>query len=653
VTRLQRLDIHGIRGIRELSLCFERGSIVLGGANGTGKSACVDAIEFLYTGSISTLSGTQGLSLRQHGAHVGVPPAEAQVTADFADPEGSVTRRLSGQLEVPVALERHMANGARLAFILRRSQLQQFIHAKPADRYRSMADLIGAEMLDRTEAALKGARDALESQLLQAQAGLARIDARLAELPEDVSDDGLLLAANERLESLDGQYRLKTWEDIRAIRAAVLRAVAGARHDPAMEARGRLVEELPRGIGGERLRAAIAAYRDVTGGGRPREERLVDLLHLLRRGRDYLRETPADRCPLCERDIRGRVLFDRLVERVAQLEEVSLHEQRIQEAAADLSRVLQETGQRLRALEPLTAAAGLRPPLDPLRDAIAMVSGSVQDGAIAESRELAKRVVLALDRWEAWARESVAAIESSLTSPPSEEEDDSAGAVLAVLEEAAARRAALERGREELARLENDLARFTAESAHAQRAFALADVAFRTFNRTKNAEIQRVYDDLRADLARMYGVLHPGEGHGAVAIEMDPRKRGSSDLRMDFYGREDEDPRAFASEGHLDSLGLCIFLAFARRFNADWPLLVLDDVVATVDAAHKVRVARLLLDEFGDRQLFITTHDSRWFRELQRLQEETGHTDMRNLAIESWSLETGPRIRELGTAGAA
>jgi hypothetical protein len=225
--------------------------------------------------------------------------------------------------------------------------------------------------------------------------------------------------------------------------------------------------------------------------------------------------------------------------------------------------------------------------------------------------------------------------------------------VLAVLEEAAARRAALERGREELARLENDLARFTAESAHAQRAFALADVAFRTFNRTKNAEIQRVYDDLRADLARMYGVLHPGEGHGAVAIEMDPRKRGSSDLRMDFYGREDEDPRAFASEGHLDSLGLCIFLAFARRFNADWPLLVLDDVVATVDAAHKVRVARLLLDEFGDRQLFITTHDSRWFRELQRLQEETGHTDMRNLAIESWSLETGPRIRELGTAGAA
>jgi hypothetical protein len=212
-------------------------------------------------------------------------------------------------------------------------------------------------------------------------------------------------------------------------------------------------------------------------------------------------------------------------------------------------------------------------------------------------------------------------------------------------------RAAMERGRQELARLLSERERLVAESAGAGRAFALADCAFRTFNRTKNAEIQRVYDDLRSDLAHMYDVLHPGEGHGAVAIEMDPRKRGSSDLRMGFYGREDEDPRAFASEGHLDSLGLCIFLSFSRRFNGEWPLLVLDDVVATVDAAHKVRVARLLLEEFGDRQLFITTHDSRWFRELQRLQEELGRTNVRNLAIESWSLESGPVIRELASAG--
>ena len=651
MTALERLDIHGIRGIADLSLAFDGGSIVLGGGNGTGKTACVDAIEFLYTGSITPLTGTQGLSVRHHGAHVRIPAGEAHVAAHFSGPSGSVTRRLSGQLDVPVDLEGHMARGAQLAFILRRSQLQQFIHAKPADRYRSMADLIGAEELDRTETVLKGARDAFEAKLSQAQTALARIDVRIAELPESAGDDALLRLANERLEAVNGSYRLNAWDDVREVRAAVLRDVAAARQDPALEARARLAAELQRGIGEERLRSSAGSFREVTGPARPQQEHLVDLLNLLRRGRDYLRESAEQRCPLCEREMRGRVLFERLVERVAELEEVSLHDQRVQRASQELIEALQETTQRLRALEPLLGASGLHAPAAPLRDALTMVSESVRDRALTESRELLDRVRQALDRWEGWARQTLAPIESEMDSAASGEEDDTAGAILGVLEGAVAERAAQERGRQELVRLQDERERTVAEIGAAERAFGLAERAYRIFNRTKNAEIQRVYDDLRTDLARMYDVLHPGEGHGVVAIAMDTRKRGSSDLRMGFYGRDDEDPRAFASEGHLDSLGLCIFLAFARRFNGDWPLLVLDDVVATVDAAHKVRVARLLLEEFGDRQLFITTHDSRWFRELQRLQEETGHTNVRNLAIESWTLETGPRIRELVSTG--
>ncbi|MGH2443974.1 MAG: AAA family ATPase, partial [Chloroflexota bacterium] len=51
MTRLQALKMHAFRGITDLTLDFHGGSVVLGGGNGTGKSACVDAIEFLYTGS--------------------------------------------------------------------------------------------------------------------------------------------------------------------------------------------------------------------------------------------------------------------------------------------------------------------------------------------------------------------------------------------------------------------------------------------------------------------------------------------------------------------------------------------------------------------------------------------------------------------------
>ena len=64
-------------------------------------------------------------------------------------------------------------------------------------------------------------------------------------------------------------------------------------------------------------------------------------------------------------------------------------------------------------------------------------------------------------------------------------------------------------------------------------------------------------------------------------------------------------------------------------------------------------MARLLFEEFGDRQLFITTHDSRWFLDLHRVGAEAGREDVRYLVIQSWSLEDGPRIREDAVAPAS
>jgi len=220
------------------------------------------------------------------------------------------------------------------------------------------------------------------------------------------------------------------------------------------------------------------------------------------------------------------------------------------------------------------------------------------------------------------------------------------GAGLSILQNVAVKLAEARRGRQESDRLEKERSRLREAIQVRERQLELAMVTYSTFTRVKNAEIQQIYDELRGDLARYYDVLHPEEGFGAVSIAMDLRKRGSSELRMKFFGREDEDPRAFASEGHLDSLGLCIFLAFVRRFNGSWPLLILDDVVTSVDAAHKRRVASLLFEEFGDRQLLVTTQDSRWFNDLRQAQSAAGLAkDVTNLVIESWTLDRGPTLR--------
>ena len=113
----------------------------------------------------------------------------------------------------------------------------------------------------------------------------------------------------------------------------------------------------------------------------------------------------------------------------------------------------------------------------------------------------------------------------------------------------------------------------------------------------KKDTVQGIYDGLQADISRFYGELHPSEPTGDIRLAILPSRRGSAEIKTEFGGAIGLDPRAYSSEAHLDSLGLCIFLAFVRRFGQGVPLLVLDDVVSSVDAAHRARICDVLFTE--------------------------------------------------------
>src|SRR5262249_27497620 len=104
------------------------------------------------------------------------------------------------------------------------------------------------------------------------------------------------------------------------------------------------------------------------------------------------------------------------------------------------------------------------------------------------------------------------------------------------------------------------------------------------------------------------------------------------------------DPKWVYSDGHLDTVGICIFLGL-RRYRAKNPgdpkLIVLDDVVLSIDLGHARRLITLLRDEFKDHQLLIFTHNglfARWCLGLM--------PGLKKLDVLGWSLETGPRISD-------
>ncbi len=123
-----------------------------------------------------------------------------------------------------------------------------------------------------------------------------------------------------------------------------------------------------------------------------------------------------------------------------------------------------------------------------------------------------------------------------------------------------------------------------------------------------------------ADIQAMWTILHPGAGEAIthVCLHVPAGADKAIDISLKFYGVEQESPRLTLSEGYRNSLGLCIFLAMAKReADKDRPIF-LDDVVISLDRNHRGMIVELLEQEFGGRQVIILTHDREWYTELRQ-----------------------------------
>jgi len=190
------------------------------------------------------------------------------------------------------------------------------------------------------------------------------------------------------------------------------------------------------------------------------------------------------------------------------------------------------------------------------------------------------------------------------------------------------------------------LSKSSEELKSIKRQLGIARKIFTSFTSITRRKVQDVFDVIQSDIERYYSMLHPGDAHRNITLKLPPSRRASVELRIESFGKKDEDPRAYGSEGHLDSLGLCIFLAFVKEFNKDCSLVVLDDVVTTVDIGHRENICKLLIEEFGDKQLIITTHEGLWYEQLRnhyRAAKMEGNFNY--ITATKWEVSSGPTIR--------
>jgi hypothetical protein len=107
-----------------------------------------------------------------------------------------------------------------------------------------------------------------------------------------------------------------------------------------------------------------------------------------------------------------------------------------------------------------------------------------------------------------------------------------------------------------------------------------------------------------------------------------------------FESASEVPPQAYYSEAHLDTLGICVFIALAERDQEAGTLLVLDDVLTSADQAHIDRFIDMVHEELSI-PLLITTHYRPWRDRYRYLSAPAGKVQLIDLL--PWSQQRGIR----------
>lgn len=634
--KLLDLTIRHLRGIRDLSISTNGRSHLIVGDNGTGKSAILDALDFLLTGDIYRLTGRRGASMREHGAHVAADRKACVVVGSFDIPGirgGPVTLRrsmaspssLSITNATQEAIEPFLQAANRRQHILTRDELLAFIKSAPNDRASAVQSLLKLERLEVLRKSLTSATNTAEKLFKQRQQDRKGAEGALCSL-------------------LD----LKQWDEASAIRAvnshrATLSATAISELGLATDDVPEIGEEPIAETDAERPTDIKAAVQEVgtllsddkidrldaldkvtltslnalqTLPGGIRDAKLLDLVTL---GLDVL--DGAAQCPLCDKAWDPKELSEHLASKKQSGHTAAPLWQKLSQSTQELTRWL---GRQIDIVQSIVDAGA--------------VTEDGTDPAVllpyqAQLEVLSRALLEPLSDYRDM-REAEKPLSSQLHALD-------ARANLRILykeHQAAAKPDPKRVARDLLARTEE---RFKvlceARSAEA--------VALTTASRLRSARdafiegrdkvLASKYDEVKDRFVELYKRLHSEDEH-AFDAELNPTETGL-DILVDFYGKRRAAPFALHSEGHQDCMGLCLFLALSEHTEGiTLGFCMLDDVVMSVDANHRQHVAELLSDLKRKRQFIITTHDQVWARRLLY----SGCVESKNVTrFASWSLQ--------------
>ena len=644
---LDSITVEGFRGVpTEQTYEFRGKNVVFQGSNGSGKSTALQAIEFLLTGKIQALrgSGTGGITAPKHIPNLQADPEDTVVRGTFKDEKGTfqVYRRFTNRSKIvaerrPPAFNELIALANRGLLHLTREEILALILATPGNRKEQIYQLINTGQLDDRRLRLKGvqrkASQAVDRAKKSSQDSLNRLDG-IAERSislaggrdeQALDTSALLTEVNSRRKRLNASPLTALPTD-QSFTVDVDSPVEQASHPLQRTDIRQDIATLQSWVAtiadhqmtlDHTRRAASALQADT--------EALTSLseLSLIQQGRQFV-DADTTSCPLCNSNWKSEELSRYLQNRKERLERI---EQRRDELITQTNKLYNTALTPIQPLQQLLKIADTVDdvdwiPIQRFTGILQAIVGQVEKDIIGEVESFeVERLNVDLELFAPG--DVLSQLESKANQFPDRAELQQTWDELKMLEEGYTTWSAATREIRNYETIEREI-------AASKKEYIVA----------RDEVLGDIFEDVSKQFGELYSVVNPDE------TSFDP-KLGQTNtgvkFNVGFHDRGQHPPKALHSEGHQDLMGVALFLSLVSQFSPlDRTPVLLDDVLVSVDATHRKRIAEILASELSHQfQFIITTHNEIWAKQLC---DANAVSPENKIVISEWTPSDGPKL---------
>jgi len=648
--KILKLEIKNVRGIPDLTVEPNGKSFVIYGPNGSGKSAVIDAVDFLLTGKIARLSGegTEGVSLKEHGPHIDkvTDLTNVEVCSEIEVPGITESITISRKMSKPNELYYEKKYEVQLTPILDLLNRGQYVFTR-----REILKLITAKSSSRAQEIQKVLK---LSELEDIRSNLVRIinESRREHNAADVAfnkarQDAIAITGQQKYNELEvlkfvNEQRKKLGGiEINKLETRKLKdSITGVQINPKSINHKSLSDRL------KNLKTQeIEKIRDIIiTANASLKKTIKEIIEdseaswnakryaFTKEGIKLIRDT--GECPLCDKEWPEGKLSEYLQERIdaesIRQTELNKNSRKIIELANSIKIRIQQVCELV----------------DPINDTEQAKASSTYSKCIKHLSDWNDSLVKLIDALdepiENYTEKEFKngdVNELYMTSENDTMLDKFEKEVKKLFPEATPEQAAwdnLTKLVERIKIIEESQDTFDKSLIILKRATELGQA----YVSARDEVLESLYGKIKGRFVGLYKEMH-GEDEKGFQASFTPQDAGLN-LEVDFYGRGLHPPHAMHSEGHQDSMGVCLFLALSEHLNSGLiNLTILDDVVMSVDIGHRRAFCSVLANNFPDKQFIITTHDTFWANQL-RGEGLVNRKQM--LKFSDWSVDTGPRV---------